>query len=239
MADSATTRLTPRSRASASSSTAEVPTARGWRNRAVTPSRKGATVSGRDGSPSTTSTPAGRPAASGLRVMARTSAPWATSTSTRGRPMVPVAPVTTSMASPSICTGTASPGKLSSVIQKIWRSYHMILLPTTSPDAQRRRRRSTTAIKEALRELSIQLSLLNHRVGAQVDLRDVDLDRNAELYRLYAGMSTAMDQLCAGYADTELELLADFLHRTATAGQDATDQLAGDRGTRPPAAAAS
>jgi DNA-binding MarR family transcriptional regulator len=174
----------------------------------------------------------------------------------------------------------------------------MSLLPTTSPDAQRRRRRSTTAIKEALRELSIQLSLLNHRVGAQVDLRDVDLDcydlinrygpltpsalagraglhpatitgildrlerggwvarhrdpshrravlvhalrdRNAELYRLYAGMNTAMDQLCAGYADTELELLADFLHRTATAGQDATDHLAGDRGTHPPAAAAS
>ena len=44
------------------------------------------------------------------------------------------------------------------------------------PDAARRRRRTTTAIKESLRELSNQLSLLNHHVGAQVELRDVDLD---------------------------------------------------------------
>jgi DNA-binding MarR family transcriptional regulator len=43
-------------------------------------------------------------------------------------------------------------------------------------EAARRRRRTTTAIKESLRELSNQLSLLNHHVGAQVELRDVDLD---------------------------------------------------------------
>src|ERR687895_1870933 len=43
-------------------------------------------------------------------------------------------------------------------------------------DAGRRRRRSTRAIKESLRELSIQLSLLNHHVGAHLDLKDVDLD---------------------------------------------------------------
>ncbi len=154
-------------------------------------------------------------------------------------------------------------------------------------DAQRRRRRSTTAIKEALRELSIQLSLLNHHVGAHLDLNHVDLDcldlinrhgplspsalarraglhpatttgildrlerggwvardrdpsdrravvvrarrdRNAELLRLYAGMNTAMDQLCAGYSDDQLELLADFLRRTANAGQSATGELTGD-----------
>jgi len=45
-----------------------------------------------------------------------------------------------------------------------------------SRDAARRRRRLGTAIKESLRELSIQLSLLNHHVSARVDLRDVDLD---------------------------------------------------------------
>ena len=39
----------------------------------------------------------------------------------------------------------------------------------------RDRRRSRTAIKESMRELSIQLSLLNHQVGAHLDLRDVDL----------------------------------------------------------------
>jgi DNA-binding MarR family transcriptional regulator len=53
-------------------------------------------------------------------------------------------------------------------------------------------------------------------------------DRNAELFRLYSGMNTAMDQLCASYGDDELQLLADFLHRTTNAGRTATDQLASD-----------
>jgi DNA-binding MarR family transcriptional regulator len=155
--------------------------------------------------------------------------------------------------------------------------------------AARRRRRLTVEIKESLRELRNQLSLLNHRVGAHLDLKDIDLDcleliarhgplspstlarraglhpatmtgildrlqrggwitrdrdpdasdrravavralrdRNAELFRLYAGMNTSMDEICAGYDDTELELVADFLRRTTSAGRHATDELAGD-----------
>jgi DNA-binding MarR family transcriptional regulator len=160
-------------------------------------------------------------------------------------------------------------------------------ISTRDAGAARRRRRLTTAIKQSLRELSIQLSLLNHHVGAHVELKDVDLDclelinrhgpispsalarraglhpatmtgildrlerggwvtrdrdpvdrravvvralrdRNAALFRLYSGMNTSMDQICAGYADTELELLADFLRRTTNAGRDATTELAGD-----------
>jgi DNA-binding MarR family transcriptional regulator len=159
--------------------------------------------------------------------------------------------------------------------------------PTREADGARRRRRLTTAIKESLRELSNQLSLLNHHVGTRVALKDVDLDclelinrdgplspsalarraglhpatmtgildrlerggwvarerdpadrravvvrvrrdRGVELFGLYAGMNSAMDQLCAGYNDTELELLADFLRRTTTAGQAATEELASD-----------
>jgi DNA-binding MarR family transcriptional regulator len=52
-------------------------------------------------------------------------------------------------------------------------------------------------------------------------------DRTTDLFRLYAGMNQAMDQLCAGYSDDQLDLLADFLRRTTTAGQDATDELRG------------
>ncbi len=133
----------------------------------------------------------------------------------------------------------------------------------------------------------MQLSLLNHRVGARLDLKDVDLDcldliarhgpvspsalarragqhpatmtgildrlerggwitrerdpadrravvvralrdRNAELVRLYSGMNASVDEICAGYGEAELELLADFLRRTADAGRGATDELAGD-----------
>ena len=153
----------------------------------------------------------------------------------------------------------------------------------------RQRRRLTRAVKESLRELNNQLSLLNHQVGAQVDLRDIDLDcldliarhgplspsalarraglhpatmtgildrlqrggwisrdrdpdatdrravavralpgRNADLFRIYSGMNTSMDQICAGYTEAELELVADFLRRTTTAGHTATDELAGD-----------
>ena len=163
----------------------------------------------------------------------------------------------------------------------------MSTIPAEDREARRRRRRLNRAIKESLRALSFQLSLLNHHVGARLDLKDVDLDcldliarhgplspsalarraglhpatmtgildrlerggwvvrerdpsdrravvvralreRNAELMRLYSGMNASMDEICAGYGDTELELLADFLRRTANAGGRATDELAGD-----------
>ena len=40
----------------------------------------------------------------------------------------------------------------------------------------RRRQRATTEIRDSLRELRIQLALLNYRVGSQLELKDVDLD---------------------------------------------------------------
>lgn len=151
-------------------------------------------------------------------------------------------------------------------------------------DARRRRRRSGTAIKESLRELSVQLSLLNHQISTHFDLKDADFDcldlikrhgplspsalarrtglhaatmtgildrlergewivrerdqvdrraviirarreRNPELFRLYSGMNSSMDGLLADYTTSELELLADFLRRTADAGRVATDEL--------------
>jgi len=164
----------------------------------------------------------------------------------------------------------------------------MSSMPSTeAADAARRRRRLAGAIKQSLRELSIQLSLLNHHVGARLEIRDVDLDcldlvdrygplspsalakraglhpatmtgildrlerggwvarerdpadrrgvvvrprreRGAELLELYSGMNGAMDEILSGYSDAELELLRDFLHRTAEAGRGATDALAGD-----------
>jgi DNA-binding MarR family transcriptional regulator len=146
------------------------------------------------------------------------------------------------------------------------------------------RRRSTAAIKESLRALSTQLSLLNHRVGAQLELKDADFDcldlinrhgplspsalarraglhpatmtgildrlerggwiardrdpadrravviralreRNAEIYARFAGMNGRMDELCAGYDETELTLLASFLDRVTEAGRIASDDL--------------
>jgi len=155
--------------------------------------------------------------------------------------------------------------------------------------AARQRRRQTLAIRESLRELSRQLSLLNHQVGTRLDLRDIDLDcldliakhgpvgpsalarraglhpatmtgildrlerggwitrdrdpdatdrravtirgrreRGAEVLGLYSGMNTSLEQICAGYTDAELELLAGFLRRATEAGRHATSDLARD-----------
>jgi DNA-binding MarR family transcriptional regulator len=149
------------------------------------------------------------------------------------------------------------------------------------------RRKSTAAIRASLRELGLQLSLLNHRVSARLELRGADLEcldvlsrlgplgpgalartvglhpatmtgvldrleragwvvrerdpsdrrgvvvravreRGAELAGMYAGMNASMTKLCAGYDETELAVIADFLAKTTTAGRAATDDLADD-----------
>jgi hypothetical protein len=43
-------------------------------------------------------------------------------------------------------------------------------------EAIRRRQHSSAEIRDSLRELRIQLALLNYRVGSQLELKDVDLD---------------------------------------------------------------
>lgn len=51
--------------------------------------------------------------------------------------------------------------------------------------------------------------------------------RFADLLRLYAGMNASMGEILDSYRDDELEVVADFLRRTAEAGRHATDELAG------------
>jgi DNA-binding MarR family transcriptional regulator len=161
-------------------------------------------------------------------------------------------------------------------------------IPSAGPDASWRRRRLSQAIKESLRDMSVQLSLLNHQVSGHIDLKGTDLEcldligrfgplspsalarraglhpatmtgildrlerggwivrerdqtdrrgvavravraRVAEVFRLYSGMNAAMDQICAQYADNELELLAGFLRHTAEAGRIAAEELATGR----------
>lgn len=150
----------------------------------------------------------------------------------------------------------------------------------------RRRRQLTNVVKENLRDLNIQMALLNRRLGGKVELKDaewtcLDLlnrqgplsptelarrtgqhpatltgvldrlerggwvarerdpgsadrravtvralrERNQELYRTFAGMNKRMDALCRDYSETELEVIADFLRRTAEAGHVSTVEL--------------
>jgi DNA-binding MarR family transcriptional regulator len=50
--------------------------------------------------------------------------------------------------------------------------------------------------------------------------------RAADVFRLFSGMNTAMDEICAEYGEDDLQLLAGFLRRTADAGRAATEDLA-------------
>jgi DNA-binding MarR family transcriptional regulator len=53
-------------------------------------------------------------------------------------------------------------------------------------------------------------------------------ERGGEIFRLYSGMNSSLDDICAGYTDAELGVLADFLRRATDAGRMATEDLATD-----------
>lgn len=159
-----------------------------------------------------------------------------------------------------------------------------------TPGDRRVRRRLTTQIKDSLRDLRSQLSMLNRQVGIRLDLKDIDMDcfdligrhgplspsalarraglhpatvtgildrlesagwiarerdaadrravtvralpdRGKEVFRLFSGMNSAMDSICADYDDAQLKLLADFLRKTTDAGLTATRNLSSSGGS--------
>ncbi|MGW2373615.1 MULTISPECIES: MarR family winged helix-turn-helix transcriptional regulator [Kitasatospora] len=55
-------------------------------------------------------------------------------------------------------------------------------------------------------------------------------DRNPELLHLYSGMNASLDDICEGYEPAQLEVIADFLSRTAEAGTAASEAM-GRKGT--------
>ncbi len=154
-----------------------------------------------------------------------------------------------------------------------------------SREAARRRRRLDREVRASLRDMGVQLSLLNHQVRGQLELKGTDLEcldlisrdgplspsalarraglhpatltgildrlergswivrerdpadrravliraeraRGADVLRLYSGMNSSMDQIIGDYDESELELLAGFLRRTAEAGRAAAQELA-------------
>lgn len=50
-------------------------------------------------------------------------------------------------------------------------------------------------------------------------------DRMGEVFTLYRGMNTALDEICANYTDAELHAIADFLTRVGAAGRTETERL--------------
>jgi DNA-binding MarR family transcriptional regulator len=51
-------------------------------------------------------------------------------------------------------------------------------------------------------------------------------ERGREVFQRFAGMNGAMDRLCESYTEADLEVIADFLRRTAEAGRAATHEIA-------------
>src|ERR1700685_1112423 len=58
----------------------------------------------------------------------------------------------------------------------IWRSYHMNETSSVDPGAVPRRGQLNQAVRESLRDLSIQMSLLSNRIGGHLDLKGTDLE---------------------------------------------------------------
>ncbi|MFJ1762380.1 MarR family transcriptional regulator [Amycolatopsis sp. NPDC088138] len=79
-------------------------------------------------------------------------------------------------------------------------------------DAARRHRRSTVAVKESLRELRNQLSLLNHQVSSHLALKDVDLDC-LELIARYGPMSPSAVARSAGLHPATMTGILDRLQK--------------------------
>jgi DNA-binding MarR family transcriptional regulator len=99
-------------------------------------------------------------------------------------------------------------------------------VPSTKPaDAQRRKRRLTNEIKESLRELRIQLVLLNQRVGGRLDLRNVDLDC-LDLVSRYGPISPGALARSAGLHPATMTGILDRLERN---GWIARERDPGDR----------
>ena len=92
-------------------------------------------------------------------------------------------------------------------------------------EAIRRRQRATTEIRGSLRELRIQLALLNYRVGSQLDLKDVDLDCLDILDARGPLSPTAL----AAYAGEHPATMTGILDRLEKAGWVVRERDAADR----------
>ena len=116
----------------------------------------------------------------------------------------------------------------------------------------RERRRKVAAVTNALRDLRIELAVLNHRVGVHLATMTgilnrleeggwITRDRSAsdrravvvasvparqrQLFEAFAPMNTRMGGIWDGYAADELDLIADFLTRTVAAGRASADEI--------------
>jgi DNA-binding MarR family transcriptional regulator len=87
------------------------------------------------------------------------------------------------------------------------------------PGAARRRRRLNRAVKESLRDLGAQLSLLNHSVGGRLDLKPTDLEC-LDLITRYGPLSPSSLARRAGLHPATMTGILDRLERGGWIGRD-------------------
>lgn len=105
----------------------------------------------------------------------------------------------------------------------------MSLVSPGGSDEARRRRRAITAVKDSLRQVRNQLSLLNHQVSARLELKDVDLDC-LELIGRHGPLSPSVLARRAGLHPATVTGILDRLQRggwiVRERDPDATDRRA-------------
>jgi len=95
----------------------------------------------------------------------------------------------------------------------------METISLAGPGTARRRRRLNRTIKESLRDLGVQLSLLNHRVGARLDLKATDLEC-LELITRYGPLSPSALARRAGLHPATMTGILDRLERDGWIDRD-------------------
>jgi DNA-binding MarR family transcriptional regulator len=94
-----------------------------------------------------------------------------------------------------------------------------------SREARRVRRRRIVEAKQRLRELRIELAVLNHRVGSRIEVKDVDFDCLDIITRHGPISPTAL----ARRVGVHLATMTGILDRLEKGGWIVRDRMAGDR----------
>jgi DNA-binding MarR family transcriptional regulator len=103
----------------------------------------------------------------------------------------------------------------------------MSFISSADADDPRPRRRLTTSVKDSVRALSTQLTMLNHQVSTHLELRDTDLDCLDLITRFGPLSPTALARL-AGLHPATMTGVLDRLERGGWAARerDTTDRRA-------------
>jgi DNA-binding MarR family transcriptional regulator len=92
-------------------------------------------------------------------------------------------------------------------------------------EAKRARRRRIAAAKQSLRELRIELAVLNHRIGSKIEIKDIDLD----CLDMIVGHGPISPTALARRVGVHLATMTGILARLESGGWIVRDRVENDR----------